>query len=307
MLDAGVQNEERENIHDLPNLFGIVSSARDLPEDKPSPKKRPMLLDAISETAPHEGMVTSALRTKEIIPMACMFDLNQHLGTLQSLLDTQAGDRAQVVIRTSEEKSLVKVDALALDAALAELVANTRAVLPTAGRIILRTKRVGRRLWVTVAGAREGMSQQARAAVLTGAHSSDLGRVRHFVQGCHAKFRLRSAAGRGTVAVLMIPLVLNVGFSRQVRSPARAGRQVRTPAPRGWGGKARRVQPTRSDAYMDSQPGEPRPDIIEPSAPPETPVPHEPREMPIPNGPEIIPSQPDFVPGAPPEEYPASL
>lgn len=239
--------------------------------------------------------------------MVYMFDLNQHLGTLQSLLDAQGGDRAQIAIRASEEKSLVKVDALALDAALAELVANARAALPTAGRIIVRTKRVGRRLWVTVAGTGEGMSEQAHAAVLTGAHSSDLGRVRHFVQGCHAKFRLRSAAGRGTVAVFMIPLVLNVGFSCQVGSPARAGRQVRTPARRGWGGKARRVQPTRSDAYVGSQPGEPRPDIIEPSAPPETPVPHEPREMPIPNGPEIIPSQPDFVPGAPPEEHPASL
>ncbi|MCF8706284.1 hypothetical protein SAMN02927924_03546 [Sphingobium faniae] len=57
---------------------------------------------------------------------------------------------------------------------------------------------------------------------------------------------------------------------------------------------------------MDTQRGEPKPDIIEPSAPPETPVPPQPRETPMPNAPEIIPSQPDFVPGVRPEEYPAS-
>src|SRR3546814_17221514 len=57
---------------------------------------------------------------------------------------------------------------------------------------------------------------------------------------------------------------------------------------------------------MDTQRGEPKLDIIEPSAPPETPVPPQPRETPMPNAPEIIPSQPDFVPGVRPEEYPAS-
>src|SRR3546814_4289049 len=68
-----------------------------------------------------------------------------------------------------------------------------------------------------------------------------------------------------------------------------AGRQVPVHVRRGRRGNAQRGQPTRSNARMDTQRGEPKPDIIEPSAPPETPVPPQPRETPMPNAPEIIP------------------
>src|SRR3546814_3385422 len=54
----------------------------------------------------------------------------------------------------------LRFDASALDAALVELVANARTALATGGRIIVRAKRAGRRLWVTVADTGKGMSQQ---------------------------------------------------------------------------------------------------------------------------------------------------
>ncbi|MFD1960513.1 hypothetical protein ACFSHP_18750 [Novosphingobium panipatense] len=82
---------------------------------------------------------------------------------------------------------------------------------------------MGRRLWVTVADTGKGMSPPERTAVLDGAHDTGLGQIRHFARSCHARFRLRSAVGRGTVAVLMIPLVLNVGLTRQAGSLAPAG------------------------------------------------------------------------------------
>ncbi|WP_458752543.1 ATP-binding protein [Sphingobium xenophagum] len=104
--------------------------------------------------------------------MVRTFDLNQHLGTLQSLLDAHAGDRAEVAITVSAEKSPVKLDASALDAALVELVANGRTALTTAGRVIVRTKCIGRRLWLTVADTGKGMSREELAAVLEGASSS---------------------------------------------------------------------------------------------------------------------------------------
>jgi len=102
----------------------------------------------------------TALPAREIIPMVRPFDLNQHLEALQLLLDAQTGDGAQVVIRDSAAKPLVRFDASALDAALVELVANARTALATGGRIIVRAKRAGRRLWVTVADTGKGMSQQ---------------------------------------------------------------------------------------------------------------------------------------------------
>jgi len=233
--------------------------------------------------------------------MVRTLDLNQHLQALQSLLDAQAGDGTQVLVKTTAQEARVKFDGPAFDAALIELVANARSTLATGDRIIVRAKRAGRRLWVTVADTGKGMSQLERTAVLDGAHGTGLGQVRHFARSCHARFRLRSAAGRGTVAVLMIPLVLNVGLTRQPGLSPATGRPARVHMRRG----CRESLPTRNNARMDTQPGEPKPDIIEPSVPPETPAPPEPREMPMPNAPEIIPSQPDFVPGAPPQECPA--
>ncbi|MDE8654276.1 hypothetical protein [Novosphingobium album (ex Liu et al. 2023)] len=241
----------------------------------------------------------ATLPSKEI-PMVRMFDLNQHLRTLKSLLDAQAGDRAEVALKVSAEKSPVKLDDAALDAALFELVANGRTALTTARRVIVRTKRVGRRLWLTVADT--GMSREEPAAVLedagpTGSHSASLVRVHQFAQSCHARFRLRRTARRGSVAVITIPLVLNVGFTRRVELPPPTGMLSLA--------RFRRGRPSESSPRMDTRRVEPKPDITEPLAPPEAPVPNEPSETPMPSIPEITPSQPDFVPNAPPEEYPA--
>src|SRR3546814_4734773 len=115
--------------------------------------------DWISDVCSSDLLMT-ALPAREIIPMVRPFDLNQHLEALQLLLDAQTGDGAQVVIRDSAAKPLVRFDASALDAALVELVANARTALATGGRIIVRAKRAGRRLWVTVADTGKGMSQQ---------------------------------------------------------------------------------------------------------------------------------------------------
>src|SRR3546814_5721611 len=100
-----------------------------------------MLLDTTSGTARRRGALMTPLPAREIIPMVRPFDLNQRLEALQLLLDAQTGDGAQVVIRDSAAKPLVRFDASALDAALVELVANARTALATGGRIIVRAKR----------------------------------------------------------------------------------------------------------------------------------------------------------------------
>src|SRR3546814_20125591 len=106
-------------------------------------------------------------------------------------------------MKVSGEKALVRFYAGVLDSARDELVDNARTALAIGGRSIVRAKRVGRRLWVTVADTGKGMSPPERTAVLDGAHDTGLGQIRHFARSCHARFRLRSAVGRGTVAVLI--------------------------------------------------------------------------------------------------------
>src|SRR3546814_11819938 len=90
--------------------FGSVSSARHVLEDSASPEKHRMLLDTTSGTARRRGALMTALPAREIIPMVRPFDLNQHLEALQLLLDAQTGDGAQVVIRDSAAKHIVRFD-----------------------------------------------------------------------------------------------------------------------------------------------------------------------------------------------------
>src|SRR3546814_12789058 len=109
-----------------------------------------MLLDTTSGTARRRGALMTALPAREIIPMVRPFDLNQHLEALQLLLDAQTGDGAQVVIRDSAARPLVRFDASALDAALVELVANERPAPHPGGPIFVRAKSPGDRYGVYV-------------------------------------------------------------------------------------------------------------------------------------------------------------
>ncbi|PBN42931.1 HAMP domain-containing sensor histidine kinase [Sphingobium sp. D43FB] len=312
MLESGTQITERENIHDLRNLFGIVSSASHLLGDDPTPNRRAVLLDAISEAARRGGTLTTALLAKETSAMVQAFDLNRHLGALQSLLDAQSNSGVEVSVEVSAEPSPVKLDSSAFDAAILELVTNARGALNGTGRILVRTKRVGRRIWVIVADTGQGMGSDELSAILlgarpAGAHGTGLGRVRHFAQAAHAHFHIRSVLGRGTVAALAIPLILQVTISgpskplgmSTMNDPERARRLRRS--------AAQRDQKWAGAFALASQPGEPKPDIIEPSAPPETPAPPQPAEVPIPFEPEGVPTGPDFVPEPSPQELPAGL
>jgi hypothetical protein len=310
MLGCGRQITERENIHDR-NLFGIVSSASHLLDDDPTLDRRAVLLDAISEAARRGGTLTTVF-AKETSAMIQAFDLNRHLGALQSLLDAQSNSGFEVSVEVSAEPSPVKLDSSAFDAAILELVTNARGALNGTGRIQVRTKRVGRRIWVIVADTGQGMGSDELSAILlgarpAGAHGTGLGRVRHFAQAAHAHFHIRSVRGRGTVAALAIPLILQVtisGLSKTLGMPTmndpERARRLRRSA-------AQRDQKWAGAFALASQPGEPKPDIIEPSAPPETPAPPQPAEVPIPFEPEGVPTGPDFVPEPSPQELPAGL
>lgn len=62
--------------------------------------------------------------------------------------------------------------------------------------------------------------------------------------------------------------------------------------------------------YLEGAPNapirEPKPDKVDPVAPPETPIPSQPNEAPAPAAPEIVPNQPNVMPDPAPPEYPAS-
>jgi len=247
MLDAATQISSRENIHDLRNLFGIVASASHLLEGQLPAEKRSLILDAISDAARRGGHLTTALLAKDANPMLNSFDLNEHLGQLEGLLAAQSAPGLDICLDISAARSPVKLDAAAFDAAILELVANARTAVRAGGTIHVRSKRVGRRVWILVADTGCGVSRARLDGILSGqtkagANGTGLRRVRRFAEAAHGRLLLRSREGHGTVAALALPVTLFLGarseaasFSFPIasdgaRSRTRKRRSVRAPA-----------------------------------------------------------------------------
>lgn len=325
MLDAAKQISSRENIHDLRNLFGIVASGSHLLEGRLTAEKRSLILDAISDAARRGGHLTTALLAKDANPMLKSLDLNEHLGQLEGLLAAQAAPGLEICLDISSTRSPVKLDAASLDAAILELVANARTAVRAGGTIHVRSKRIGRRVWILVADTGVGASRASLDAILAGetkagANGSGLRRVRRFAEAAHGRLLIRSRQGCGTVAALALPVTLflgarseaaNVGFppvSDRTRSRARGRRGAQQPVLSVWQGTVRHPQPEKQEHAMATQPGAPEPDIVRPQSPPERPAPADPGERPQPGGPEILPDQPDFDrPDSYPPEIPGTL
>lgn len=184
------------------------------------PEKQALLPDAISDAARRGGNLTTALLAKDANRMLQSFDLNLHLGELQALLTAQCGQDAEIQMEVSGVRAPVKLDTAAFDAAVLELVANARNAIMESGIIRLRTKRVGRRMWVIVADSGCGMTPSKLHSVLhgtgkPGTNGTGLGRVRHFADEAHSRLHYRSRAGEGTVAALAIPMTLFLGARRE--------------------------------------------------------------------------------------------
>lgn len=216
----------RENIHDLRNLFGVVASARHLLDDSPAADRRTLLLDAIEDAALRGGrLTTDLLAAPAHVRTLNVLDLNHHLLSLEPLMRALAGRHAELRLTRCGQPLPAKLDFSDLDSAILELVANASAALAEPGRIIIRTKRVGSRLWLLVADTGRGMSLPElklaqhgfKAAAATG---TGLGRVQHFAQLAHGRLRLRSREQRGTVAVLILPLVLKLASRESAAMPS---------------------------------------------------------------------------------------
>ena len=308
MLEVATRITERENIHDLRNLFGIVSAASRLLHDDPPPDKRAMIIDALADAARRGGTLTTALLAKDLGPALRRIDLNEHMADLRALLLAQSTRDIVLTVELSGEAAPVEVDPAALDAAILELVTNARTAVVARGRIVVRTRRAASCMWILVADTGRGMAPSQLAAVLSGvsiagAHGTGIGRIRHFAQGCGGGFRIRSAPGRGTVAALVLPLA-------GTAEPSRVGEPEALAALGGLTGARAAEAPSLEKRIIlagnGAEPVEPRPDIIEPASPPERPFVPSPFETPRPDMPEIAPGTPNAPPDAPPDECSSS-
>lgn len=217
----------RESIHDLRNLFGVVASAGHMLEDALPAERRTLLLDAIEDAALRGGRLTTDLlmqgdpaRTTDVV------DVTHHLAALNPLICALAGRHVEVRMGLCVERLPVRLDPAGLDAAILELVANARAALLSPGTILIRAKRIGTRALLIVADTGRGMSEAELARALRGcdapsATGTGLGRVRGFAWSARARLRIRSREGRGTVVSLNLPLVLKLASVEPAVPPVR--------------------------------------------------------------------------------------
>jgi len=208
---------QREAIHDLRNLFGVVASATHLLEPRVVRRNDISLLEAIENAALKGGALTTSLLAQPRQSGRCRIDLNQQVRRVAPLLQAAFGTAEGVQLDLCEGALQVRADGDDIDAVLLELVANAR----TAGAmsVNVRTRRAGARCWLTVADTGRGMSpQQCEIARIGadrwGAHGTGLSRVRRFADAMHGRLHLRSRQGSGTIISISLPMVLRLTVAR---------------------------------------------------------------------------------------------
>jgi signal transduction histidine kinase len=215
----------RAAIHDLRNLFGVVASARHLLDGRQHRSRRKQLLDAIEGAAFRGGELTTSLLARAEQPNKSV-DVNDTLVRLQPMILALVGCDVVVRFDLCAGRALVRVDPADLEATLLELVRNARSAARPHGHLVLRTRRLRGRLWLSVADDGIGMDpSQVRKRLAspapTGAHGTGLIRVRQFAAAAHGRLHVRSRPGLGTVVSLNLPTILTLNVDEPAAPTAR--------------------------------------------------------------------------------------
>ena len=202
---------DRQLVHDLRNLFGIVASARNCLGDLPQDDRSLSLLDAIEQAALRGSALTTELLAERKRDSGSL-DVGRRLEALEPMLRAITGRTVDLRLDIGAGRCLVGACPDDFDAVLVELVVNACKALRTRGRVVVRTRRAGETIRIMVADNGRGMSDlAARAAERgqygpTGAHGTGLGRIHHFAGDADGRLRIRSRPGRGTIVALTLPL-----------------------------------------------------------------------------------------------------
>lgn len=203
----------RDRLHDLRNLFGVVVSGTHLLADPQVEERREMVLTAMDGAATRGAQILSTLLagldggTIE----TCL--LPERIARLTPILTTMAGEGVHLRVDLSAQPVTVECAPDQFDRILLELVANARRAIGGSGRIEIRTRHAGMRLWVIVADTGAGISPRRLTRLRTragsvprGANGTGLGQVRAFVAAAGGSLRIRSRIGCGTVVAMILPV-----------------------------------------------------------------------------------------------------
>ena len=203
----------REAVHDLRNLFGVISGAARLLE-RDDHGRHGAILAALQRAAIDGDHLATRLLAGTQSRLATI-DLRQRLLALGPMMRSLADGTALTLDLPTTPLS-VHFDAASFDAVMLELIANAHSARPHAG-ITIRAREAGARVWISIGDDGCGMAVKASLDALPcGANGIGLGRVRRAIAHAHGRIRVRSGAGRGTVVTLWMPTVLGLSRPRGV-------------------------------------------------------------------------------------------
>lgn len=207
----------RETIHDLRNLFWILASARHLLEVGLPIAHRALLLEAL-ESAAMKGWRLTPRLLGDLSRAAQPIDVDQQVAALEPVIRALADDQVDLSFDLAAGCTAIKVDPVTLDAVLLELVTNARSAIGSEGSIILRTRRYGQRVWLTVGDNGCGMAAWplSESNRRTGARGTGLRCLERFVQSAHGRLHVRSRPRFGTIVTISLPSVLRLVVPRSV-------------------------------------------------------------------------------------------
>lgn len=213
----------REAVHDLRNLFAIVQSPCRLLERSCDAGRRADLLRAIRDAADRGGALSRSLLQRPAC-RARRVDLNEHLVTIRPMLAVLAPAPSRLILDLLPAPLPVRLDPADFEAAVVELVTNSRAAHDGPGQILIRVRARNGKVWLTVADDGRGFRAGARirGARPVGpvglARGVGLGRVRRFASSAGGAFHLRQGRRGGTAATLILPIATAVSRDMHVTS-----------------------------------------------------------------------------------------
>lgn len=204
---------EGNSIDDLRDLFGSACSAKHLLAGHPAKVRRLALRQAVEGAAIRRrdfGTTPTAMQDRRTASLN-RIDLNYQIMGLEPMIGALAVQSVEFDL--CDDFLPVRVDVIAMDAALFELLANGRGAGATS--ITIRTRRAGRRVWLIIADNGCGMAPATLARVCrcedhARADVTGLCRVRQLAHEAHGAFRVRGRSGVGTVVSICLPAVLKL-------------------------------------------------------------------------------------------------
>ncbi|WP_454884177.1 sensor histidine kinase [Sphingomonas oryzagri] len=198
----------REAVHDLRNLFGIVQSASRLLETTTDADRRGLLLSAIAGAA-DRGATVSRLLLRTPWPDIRCFDLNDRLRAMQPMLAALAAGPSRFTLDLAPQAIPLRADLDDFEASLIELVTNGCAAHDGGSRITIRTRVHDDKIWLMVVDGEQLFDPAVMRGAWRGLSTNSgigLSRVTRFAGSTSGRFRLWRSHPHGAAAVLILPL-----------------------------------------------------------------------------------------------------